>query len=70
MSSQIKKKNHCQTSVSEKFTILAEKKLELVDMQISFLKEQHEETMIFLKKKHELELASLELEIVNKKPKL
>jgi len=39
-------------------------------MQISFLKEQHEETMIFLKRKHELELASLELEIVNKKQKL
>ncbi|KAL4136348.1 hypothetical protein QTP88_007896 [Uroleucon formosanum] len=67
LSTKFKKKNHCQTSVSEKFTILAEKKLELVDMQISFLKEQHEETMIFLKRKHELELASLELDIVNKK---
>uniref|UniRef100_A0A2S2PGK1 Uncharacterized protein n=1 Tax=Schizaphis graminum TaxID=13262 RepID=A0A2S2PGK1_SCHGA len=70
LSTKLKKKNHCQTSVSEKFSILAEKKLELVDLQISFLKEEHEEIMIFLKRKHELELASLELEIANKNQKL
>jgi len=46
MSNQIKKKNHCQTSVSEKFSILAIK-LELIELPFSFLKEEHEETMMY-----------------------
>lgn len=35
-----------------------------------FLKKEREETLIFLKRKHELELTSLELEIAIKKQKL
>uniref|UniRef100_A0A2S2PCC7 Uncharacterized protein n=1 Tax=Schizaphis graminum TaxID=13262 RepID=A0A2S2PCC7_SCHGA len=66
----IKKKNHSQTSASEKIIILSEKKQELVELQKTLLKEEHVENMTFLKAKHALELQSLELDIAIKKQKL
>ncbi|KAF0720990.1 fibrinogen silencer-binding protein-like [Aphis craccivora] len=62
----LKRKNHSQASVSEKFTLLAEKKMELIEMQKSMLTIELE----FLKNKHALELNLLELDISLKKQKL
>lgn len=50
--------------------LLADKKLELVELQMSLLKKEHEENLTFLKTKHALELESLKLDIDIKKQKL
>lgn len=52
--------------MSEKFTLLAEKKMELIEMQKSMLTIELE----FLKNKHALELQLLELDVSLKKQKL
>jgi len=62
----LKRKNHSQASVSEKFTLLAEKKIELIEVQKSLLAAE----LDFQKNKHTLELKSLELDISLKKQKL
>jgi len=64
------RKNNSQDSASDKFSLLAGKKIELVEFQKSVLLREHEENMIFLKVKHALELESLELDIAIKKQKL
>lgn len=50
--------------------MLAGKKQELVELQISLLKDEHLENMKFLKTKHALELQSLELDIAIKKTEI
>lgn len=52
--------------MSEKFTLLAEKKMELIEIQKSMLTTEIE----FLKNKHALELKLLELDVSLKKQKL
>ncbi|KAL5237444.1 hypothetical protein ACI65C_004854 [Semiaphis heraclei] len=66
----ITRKNHSHASASDKFTLLAEKKIELVEIQKIVLLREHEENVIFLKAKHALELKSLELDIALKKKKV
>lgn len=69
----MKSKNHSQASTSEKFTLLADKKLELVELQKTILLKEEillDEKTVFLKAKNALELDSLRLDISIKKQKL
>jgi len=69
----LKRKNNCQASVSEKFSLLAEKKLELVELQKTILLKEEmllDEKIAFFKAKNALELESLKLDIYEKKQKL
>lgn len=69
----LKRKNNCQASASEKLSLLAEKKLELVKLQKTILLKEEillDEKIAFLKAKNTLELESLKLDISDKKQKL
>lgn len=49
------RKNNSQVSASDKFSLLAGQKIELVEFQKSVLLSEHEENMVLVKAKHALE---------------
>lgn len=56
--------------MEEKNLTLANKKIELIDLQMEFLKQENEENFAFLRKKRALELKCFDLEVEIKKKKL